>query len=363
MKVITIGRSSENNIVINDAKVSRTHLQLVQNDNGVCSVVDLNSANGTFVNGQKITGEVRLQPHDVIRIGNTTLPWQEYIKPSVAAGQKPKDNIRLNPKPNRIWWYVAVCVVFVLVAGGIGLNSYYNGIEQENIEAAKRNQEEIQKEQLRQEAEQKAEEAKRLQDEADELFRQALISQSDESKALAEAKQKEATEAKKQADAATAAQRKAESARIAAEKAKKEAKDRATAAEHRATAAEQDKKEAIQNAEKANTERDSAIVNAKLTEEFYEECSVMTDKIAQQVCTQLHPNLPVDKSKAKDNLKDLFKRANNKGKQEIVDAIKKVVKQQNSKTKTNEIEITSDSLKSSKDAEPTEDKTAVENNE
>ncbi len=81
MKVITIGRSSDNNIVINDAKVSRTHLQLVQNDSGICSVVDLNSANGTFVNGQKITGEVRLQPRDVIRIGNTTLPWQEYVKP------------------------------------------------------------------------------------------------------------------------------------------------------------------------------------------------------------------------------------------------------------------------------------------
>lgn len=44
MKVITIGRSSDNNIVINDAKVSRTHLQLVQNDSGICSVVDLNSA-------------------------------------------------------------------------------------------------------------------------------------------------------------------------------------------------------------------------------------------------------------------------------------------------------------------------------
>ena len=190
MKVITIGRSSENNIVINDAKVSRTHLQLVQNDNGICSVVDLNSANGTFVNGQKITGEVRLQPHDVIRIGNTTLPWQEYIQPSIAIGQKPMDNVRPTPKPKKIWRYVAACVVFILFAGGIGIYFYCNGKEQEKIEAAKRDQEELQKEKLRQEAAQKVEEAKRLQDEADELFRQALISQSDKSKALAEAKKK-----------------------------------------------------------------------------------------------------------------------------------------------------------------------------
>lgn len=362
MKVITIGRSSENNIVINDAKVSRTHLQLVQNDNGVCSVVDLNSANGTFVNGQKITGEVCLQSHDVIRIGNTTLPWQEYIKPSIATGQKPIDNVRPTPKPKRTWWYVAACVVFILFAGGIGLYFYCNGKEQGKIEAAKRDQEELQKEQLRQEATQKAEEAKRLQDEADELFRQALISQSDKSKALAEAKQKEATEAKKQADAATAAQRKAESARIAAEKAKEEA-DRAKAA------AEQNSKIAIQDAEdkanqaisKANTERDSANEKAKLTERFYEEYATMKSDFAKQVCKQLQYELPKDKD-AKTVLKDLFNTSDNKGKQAIVDAIM-VVKQQNSKIKVNEPEVKSDSLKTSKDSEIIDNKSAVESDE
>lgn len=363
MKVITIGRSSENNIVINDAKVSRTHLQLVQNDNGVCSVVDLNSANGTFVNGQKITGEVRLQPHDVIRIGNTTLPWQEYIKPSMAIGQKPMDNVRPAPKPKKTWWYVAACVVFILFAGGIGIYCYCNGKEQEKIEAAKRDQEELQKEKLRQEAVQKAEEAKRLQDEADELFRQALISQSDKSKALAEAKQKEATEAKRQADAATAAQRKAESARIAAEKAKEEA-DRAKAA------AEQNSKKAIENVKKeadkaiskAETERDSANEKAKLTERFYEEYATMKSDFAKQVYKQLQYELSKDKNDAKTALKDLFNASDNTGKQAIVDAIL-VVKQQNNKIKVNEPEVKPDSLKTSKDSKITDDKSAVESDE
>ena len=350
MKVITIGRSSENNIVINDAKVSRTHLQLVQNDNGICSVVDLNSANGTFVNGQKITGEVRLQPRDVIRIGNTTLPWQEYIKPSIATGQKPMDNVRPTPKPKKIWWYVAACVVFILFAGGIGIYFYCNGKEQEKIEAAKRDQEELQKEKLRQEAAQKAEEAKCLQDEADELFRQALISQSDKSKALAEAKQKEAIEAKKQADAATAAQCKAESDRIDAEKAKEEA-DRAK------VVAEQNSKIAIQNAKekanqaisKANTERDSANEKAKLTERFYEEYATMKSDFAKQVYKQLQYELSKDKNDAKTALKDQFNASDNKGKQAIVDAIL-VVKQQTIKIKVNEPEVEPDSLKTSKDS-------------
>lgn len=334
MKVITIGRSSENDIIISDAKVSRTHLQLVQNDTGGCSVVDLNSANGTFVNGQKITGEIRLQPHDVIRIGSTTLPWQEYIKPFSAVKQPPKDIVHPAQKTNRIWWYVTACVVLVLLAGGIGLYFYCNGKEQEQIEEVKRNQEEIQKGQLRQDAEHKAVEAKRLQSEADELFRQALISQSDKSKALAEAKQKEATRAKEQAEVAAAAQRKAETARITAEKAKEEAeKAKATA--------EQNSKKAIKNAEekadqaisKANMERDSANEKAKLTEKFYEEYAVMKSDFAKQVYKQLQYELLKDKNDAKTTLKDLFNQSDNKGKQAIVDAIQ-AVKQQNGKTKS-----------------------------
>lgn len=361
MKVITIGRSSENNIVINDAKVSRTHLQLVQNDNGVCSVVDLNSANGTFVNGQKITGEVHLQPHDVIRIGNTTLPWQEYIKPYIATGQKPIDNIHPTPKPQKTWWYVAACVAFILFAGGIGFYYYYNGKEQEKIEAAKRNQEELQKEQLRQEATQKAEEAKRLQDEADELFRQALISQSDKSKALAKAKQKEAEEAKKRAATdIAAAKHEADSVKNAAENKADSIKN--AVEQSREMAIKKAKTEATQAISKAETERDSANEKAKLTEKFYEEYDVMKSDFAKQVYRQLQYELPKDNNDAKTALKDLFRISDNKGKQAIVNAIH-VVKQQNSKIKDNESEIKPDSLKSPKSTEITDDKNAVKSNE
>ncbi len=325
MKVITIGRSSENNIVINDAKVSRTHLQLVQNDNGICSVVDLNSANGTFVNDQKITGEVCLQPNDVIRIGNTTLPWQEYLKTSVVSKQKSMDNGCPTQTSNKKWWLVTACTVFVLISGGIGLYIYYNGKAQEKLEEAKRNQEDIQKEQQRQDTEHKAEEAKRLKDEADELFRQALISQSDKSKALAEAKQKEATEAKRQAEIAAAAHRKAESDRIAAEKTKEEA-------DSAKKAVEQNSKRFIQNAEEkankaisqANAERDSANEKAMLTEKFYEEYAEMKSDFAKQVCEHLKYELPKDKNDAKTAIRDLFNASDNRGKQAIVDAIQAV---------------------------------------
>lgn len=350
MRVITIGRSSENNIVINDVKVSRTHLQLVQNDNGVCSVVDLNTTNGTFVNGQKISGEVRLELHDVIRIGNTTLPWQEYLKQRVLE-QKPNP-----PKTNRIWWYVAACVVIVLLAGGIGLYFYYDGEEQEKKELEQDHGPGPMIINMDEDAEQKVEEAKRLQKEADILLRKALISRDKKHSALAEAKQKEASEAKKEAEAANAAKRKADSDKIAAVKDAEAAKaDKAKAiaeAERKNAAMEQKYQKDIQNTKekarqdisKAMAERESEKKTAQLVTKFYEEFAEkwFDNNFSKKVCKQLQYELPKDKI-AKVALKDRFSASDNKGKQAIIDAIQ-VVKQQNRKTKTNESETIYDTV-------------------
>ena len=79
MRVVTIGRSSSNNIVIDDGQVSRSHCQIIQDNNGNFRLIDANSANGTYVNGVRRQGEVRLNQTDIIRIGNSTLPWQSYF--------------------------------------------------------------------------------------------------------------------------------------------------------------------------------------------------------------------------------------------------------------------------------------------
>lgn len=78
MKVITIGRDSDNDIIVNDSKVSRHHLQLI-NEAGTYRIVDFNTTNGTFVNDKKISGETVLHVNDTVRIGNTVLPWQSYF--------------------------------------------------------------------------------------------------------------------------------------------------------------------------------------------------------------------------------------------------------------------------------------------
>lgn len=80
MKIINIGRSSHNDVVIsNDEKVSRTHCQIIQDDMGNFRLIDVNSSNGTYINGVRRAGEVILNRSDIVRIGNTTLPWQTYF--------------------------------------------------------------------------------------------------------------------------------------------------------------------------------------------------------------------------------------------------------------------------------------------
>lgn len=90
MKVITFGRLSSNDVVINDPLVTREfHMKLYILDDGRFKVVD-GSKNGTFVNGRKVPGEAYLNRGDIIRIGNTTVPWENYISGGYDSGNSGK---------------------------------------------------------------------------------------------------------------------------------------------------------------------------------------------------------------------------------------------------------------------------------
>jgi len=71
-----IGRSPSNTVYIRDKNVSRIHCQLVISDQG-CVISDLQSTNGTFVNGKRIT-ECTLEPDDRIKVGLVVLSLEEY---------------------------------------------------------------------------------------------------------------------------------------------------------------------------------------------------------------------------------------------------------------------------------------------
>jgi hypothetical protein len=68
---ITVGRSSESNVVIRDDYTSTNHARLELQSSGWV-VIDLESTNGTFVNGQKVTAPVTVAERTPITIGTTT---------------------------------------------------------------------------------------------------------------------------------------------------------------------------------------------------------------------------------------------------------------------------------------------------
>ena len=72
LRTTTLGRKRGNLIVLRDAKVSRRHAEIRLQDSTFV-LQDLNSRNGTFVNDQRISTAVPLQPGDEIRVGDTVL--------------------------------------------------------------------------------------------------------------------------------------------------------------------------------------------------------------------------------------------------------------------------------------------------
>lgn len=81
MQTFSIGRDANNQIILNDNFVSRRHAELIISDNGAIIIKDLGSANGTFVNGNKIS-EYYIKPGDIIKCASVFLNWQEIISKS-----------------------------------------------------------------------------------------------------------------------------------------------------------------------------------------------------------------------------------------------------------------------------------------
>jgi pSer/pThr/pTyr-binding forkhead associated (FHA) protein len=71
---LTLGRDESNDIVLADPKVSRLHARLACSDQG-CILIDAGSANGTFVDGQRLE-RVTLRSDDLIKLGNSTLRFE-----------------------------------------------------------------------------------------------------------------------------------------------------------------------------------------------------------------------------------------------------------------------------------------------
>jgi ABC-type multidrug transport system ATPase subunit/pSer/pThr/pTyr-binding forkhead associated (FHA) protein len=86
----SIGRDPQSNLVINTPIVSWHHAEVLRNANGH-QLVDLNSTNGTFVNGRRIRS-VQLKPGDEVQIG----PYKLRYSSSGFQQESHVGNVRLD---------------------------------------------------------------------------------------------------------------------------------------------------------------------------------------------------------------------------------------------------------------------------
>jgi ABC transport system ATP-binding/permease protein len=70
-KVMRIGRTPDNDLVVSDLGVSRHHAELRKSSSGKYEIVDLGSHNGTFLNGRRISAAL-LSDADIVSVGHAT---------------------------------------------------------------------------------------------------------------------------------------------------------------------------------------------------------------------------------------------------------------------------------------------------
>jgi pSer/pThr/pTyr-binding forkhead associated (FHA) protein len=92
--IVSIGRGSKNDIAIDHDELSREHCRLVRLVTDY-ELQDLNSTNGTYVNGQRLSGSFVLQPGAVIELGDAiTL---EYERAESESDVTPRHKLATTP--------------------------------------------------------------------------------------------------------------------------------------------------------------------------------------------------------------------------------------------------------------------------
>jgi pSer/pThr/pTyr-binding forkhead associated (FHA) protein len=107
--VVTVGRDSANDIIIDHALASRRHARLERAEAGF-QVCDLNSTNGTFVNGEIIKGTHTLSDQDQIVIADTIITFFDPeatargpISPEVLRALREEEELRVDSRSKEVY--------------------------------------------------------------------------------------------------------------------------------------------------------------------------------------------------------------------------------------------------------------------
>jgi serine phosphatase RsbU (regulator of sigma subunit) len=92
-ELLTVGRGAKQTLVVDDPDVSRVHLRvsLVAGD---VVAEDMNSTNGTFVDGRQIKGTVKLTDGNVLRMGGQVIKYERRSRQDVRRSEELDRDIR-----------------------------------------------------------------------------------------------------------------------------------------------------------------------------------------------------------------------------------------------------------------------------
>jgi len=87
----TIGRVEDNTLQITEASVSSHHAEILLRGSDVV-IKDLNSTNGTFINGEQVSGEATLKPGQILRLGKIELRLETETSAGSSVAKKPAES-------------------------------------------------------------------------------------------------------------------------------------------------------------------------------------------------------------------------------------------------------------------------------
>ena len=102
--VVNIGRADYNDIVFPDESVSTTHAKL-QRREGVWVLVDLDSTNGTFIDGDQVKGEAPLAPGATVRFGDVSTvfePTDDSVGVEKGGSTRVIEVMTMSPHPPKV---------------------------------------------------------------------------------------------------------------------------------------------------------------------------------------------------------------------------------------------------------------------
>jgi pSer/pThr/pTyr-binding forkhead associated (FHA) protein len=93
----TIGRVDDNTFAIPEASVSSHHCEIILRGSEIV-LRDLNSTNGTFINGQQLTGEAVLKTGQIIRLGQVEMRLEDPDAKAATTTKKLPDQTMIIPQ-------------------------------------------------------------------------------------------------------------------------------------------------------------------------------------------------------------------------------------------------------------------------